>query len=483
MSIEDRPARVLVLVVPACEPERILAEQRIRAERLWQEVLAAVQRTVPGAAPLQPGCCGVRARGPTRYYGSEEAAARAILGCVSALLEGEAGEEVTLGIASGRFAAEQAARTDRQDPALQRPHAQLRIVDAEHTAEFLSRLPITRGVDEQLATVLIGLGVRTLGAFAALPEQSILQRFGHEAHLAHRRARGLGELHGAEVSPGLPLHDLSVSFDFEPPLEGVDQLAFACSSHAEKFVQVLTERALVCTELRVELLDDTGASHERSWSHPANFTATDIVNRVRWQAAALPQHAERGAAGIAAVRILPERTALAAMHEPGLWNDTPNERVHHQLTRVQSLLGPEGAGTGVILGGRAGTDRQRVLPWGARPDASTASAPWPGRLQGPLPTLIAATPAAATLLDAHGADIRIDDDELLEEAPARFCLEGGTPLPVQTWSAPWPLRELWWDAKRPREAVFRLQLVLENGEAWLLHYTKTAGWAAEGRYA
>lgn len=512
-SEKDQPARMLVLVAPACEPERVAPEQRLRVSRLWDEAFEAVQRTIPGAVQLRQGCCAMRARGPTRYYGGEAEAAQVLLGCVAELLQGEFDEGLAVGVASGRFTAEQAALMDIRD----HPHAQdhrharshgatqahtgapdvlcpspgIRLVAAERTSAFLSGLPIERAADEHLAPVLAGLGIRTLGTFASLPEDSVLQRFGTDAQLAHRRARGLGEPHGAEITSGAPRHDLSVSFEFEPPLEGVDQLAFACSGYAENFVRGLGEHALVCTELRVELIDDTATSHERRWSHPANFTASDVVNRVRWQAATLPQAPDRGGAGVAAVRITPERTSPAAAHEPGLWNDAPSERVHHQLTRVQSLLGPEGVATGMITGGRVSTDRQRLVPWGSKRThhsghgsaARSNAGPWPGRLQGPLPNIVSTDAIAATLLDAQGATVTIDADELLSSTPSSFCVAGEAPRRVHNWSAPWPLREHWWSPSVSGEASYRMQLVLEDGQAWLLRYTAHSDWSIEGRYA
>lgn len=494
-SIEDQPTRMLVLAAPACEPEHLAPEQRFRVDRLWNEAFDAVQRTVPGAVQLRQGYCAMRARGPTRYYGSETEAARAVLGCVAELLRDELGEGLAVGVASSRFTAEQAAlaatREQAGTPDLLLPAPGVYLVPAEQTAAFLSGLPIACAADEQLAPVLVSLGIRTLGAFAALPEDSVLQRFGRTAQLAHRRARGLGEPHGAEVGAGVPRHDLSVTFEFEPPLEGADQLAFACSSYAENFVRALGEHALVCTELRVELIDDTATSHERSWSHPANFTATDVVNRVRWQAASLPQAPDRGGAGVASVRITPERTSPAAAHEPGLWNDAPSERVHHQLTRVQSLLGPEGVATGMLVGGRVSTDRQRLVPWGSKRNqrpgpgqgADSSTAPWPGRLQGPLPNLVSADTVAVTLLDEHGVTVTIDADELFSAVPNSFGVAGEPLQRVRNWSAPWPLRERWWDPGEPGEASYRIQLVLEDGAAWLLSYTAANGWVAEGRYA
>ena len=74
--------------------------------RAFEPVLAALEQALPGLHPLRPGTVAVRARGPARYYGGEQAAALTVLGIV-----GELGvENARVGIAEGLFAAERAAR-------------------------------------------------------------------------------------------------------------------------------------------------------------------------------------------------------------------------------------------------------------------------------------------------------------------------------------------------------------------------------------
>lgn len=478
----DQPARVIVLVVPACIPEHLPIEQRAAAERLWQDILAAVQRTVPDATTLSQGSCAMRARGPTRYYGSEAAAATALLDGLSELLSDALRAELTIGIANGRFAAEQAAAASEQAHGLHLVTPQIRIIDSAQSSEFLRALPVERAADETLAPVLASLGIRTLGQFAELPEQAVLDRFGKTARIAHRRARGLGEAHGAELTASVPQHDLTVRFEFEPPLEGGDQLAFASSGYAETFVQKLAKQGLVCTKLCIELSDDSYVSHESTWSHPSNFTAADVVNRIRWQAAELPRAVERGGAGIASVRISPEQTAAAAAHEPGLWSNAPDEKVHHQLTRVQSLIGHEGVSTGMIVGGRLNNDRQRSVPWGSKRTSTTGVGPWPGQLTGPLPNLVFSDQVRVSLLDQSRMPIEIDDDELLNEDPAYLKLPSREAQPVRSWSAPWPLLEGWWRASAPAAPLYRMQLTLDDGSAWLLSFRADLGWHALGSY-
>ena len=97
-----------------------------------------------------------------------------------------------------------------------------------------------------------------------------------------------------------------------------------------------------------------------------------------------------------------------------------------------------------------------------------------------LPNTVFDAPLRVDLFDADGDGIAIDADELLSETPTWFRLEGSPAQEVQAWSAPWPLREGWW---RAENLVYRLQLLLAAGEAWLLRYETKEGWSAEGRYA
>ena len=456
--------------------------------RRFAPVLAAIEAVIPGVEPRTPGLCAMRARGPARYYGSEERAAAALLDLAAEL--GYPGARI--GIADGVFAAEQASRSAAGAPGLDAPRPGLRVVPPGGSPAFLSPLPVDCAADPALAEVLSGLGIRTLGAFAALPEAAVAQRFGPAGNAVHRAATGAAPGRGAEVRPRTPPRELSVELAFEPPVDTAEQLGFACVSLAERFIAGLAAESLVCTALRIELTDDAEARHEREWAHPRRFTATDVVGRVRWQAAASARDTERGGAGIARVRITPVHTDRAAAHEPGLWSTEPDERVHHHLSRAQSRLGHTGVGTAELTGGRLLADRQRFVPWGtahsgrrrgrgSRAVAARAGSagPWPGALPGPLPTRLFIEPLPAALLDAAGDPVGIDADDLLTAPPARLRVgRRDLPAEVEGWSLPWAVRERWWAGTPDR---FRLQLRLSDGDAWLLLH-EPAGWRAEGRY-
>lgn len=449
-------------------------------ERRFAPVAAQLEQLIPGIEVVRPGLCAIRARGPARYYGGEEPAGLAVLALAARLGLGEA----RVGIADGRFAAEQVARATASDPGVASPAGGLRIVAPGTSAAFISPLPVTRAMDAALAETMHGLGIRTLGALAALPEEAVRQRFGPGGLAAHRRATAAGVSRGAEVLPRAPVRELAVALEFDTPIDTAEQLAFACSALAERFINGLTAERLVCTALRIELTDDIGARHEREWAHPRHFTAVDALGRIRWQAASTARETERSGAGVVQVRITPVHTDRIAAHEPALWSSEPDERVHHHLSRAQSRLGHTGVGTVALAGGRLLTDRQRFVPWStARVESqrarALASGPWPGALRGPTPSRVFPTPQPAELRDTDGKAVAVDADELLTASPARLHVDGSVhDVDISGWSPPWVIRERWWDGVPER---FRLQVQLVTGDAWLLLFTH-GKWTAEGHY-
>src|SRR5207248_3044496 len=74
-----------------------------------------------------------------------------------------------------------------------------------------------------LVDLLRRLGLRTLGAFAALPERDVASRFGTAAIFAHRLARGLSERPPVRRRPA---QELSVTEALDPPVDRVDAAAF-----------------------------------------------------------------------------------------------------------------------------------------------------------------------------------------------------------------------------------------------------------------
>ncbi|MET4704676.1 DNA polymerase Y family protein [Frigoribacterium sp. UYMn621] len=454
-----------------CPELRVLDYDPALDIRAFEPVLEAIEETMPGAQVLRPGTCAVRARGPARYYGGEEEAALWLLDALDAL--GIHGSRV--GIADGPFTAEHAARSPQRQ--------RIRIVPEGGSAEFLSGMPVGLLGEEALATLLRRLGIRTLGEFALLEPRDVEQRFGDTGTRVHALARGLDS---RAVVPRIVPEELDSAVGFEPPLDRIDQVTFGFRASADRFIEKLVQARLVCTSIRVEVDSESGELSERTWLHPRSFTAADVVDRVRWQLQGSGTIAGNPfgsglSSGIIRVRVVPESVDAIGNHEEGLWGTGHDERIHHGLSRVQSMLGHGAVLTAAIGGGRTLLDRQSLVAWGDRTEtAKPDGLPWPGQLPTPTPGTVFEAPQPAMVIDSAGSAVDLDERGVLSGVPARFSTDGRTLHPVAAWAGPWIIDERWWDADSFRRAS-RFQVVDDAGVAWLLVLDSRVWWA-EARY-
>lgn len=451
-----------------CPQLEVVPYDPVLDSRAFEPIVTAIEEIAPGVQPVRPGTCVLRARGPARYYGGEEEAASELLRC----LDGLGLPDARVGIADGPFAAEQAARSTGP--------ARVRVIPAGQSPVFLAPLPIAQLGLTELTPLLRRLGLHTLGDLAALGRTEVRERFGARGEQAHDLASGMD---GAAIVPRTPPKQLERAIEFEPPLDRVDQVTFAVRATAEQFVGALTKAGLVCTSLRVEVTDESGRISERTWLHPRLFSPGDVVDRVRWQLQGSGAIDSGLGSPIARVMLAPEAVDDIGHHEDGLWGGGADERIHHGLTRVQSMLGHEAVVTAAIGGGRGLTDRQVLVPWGDRRVVmARGDRPWPGSLPPPVPSTVFEVPRPVAVLTEDGAQVEVTDRGELTAAIARFSPTGSArdARPVDSWAGPWPVLERWWDAALTR-AVHRFQLVDADGTAWLLALAGS-GWFAEARY-
>lgn len=447
-----------------CPSLAVVAADPARDHRVFGPVVARIEERAPGVQIVRAGLCALRARGPTRYYGGEEQAARMLLDTLA-----ESGlTGVRAGVADGPFTAEQAARagTGPADPVC--------VVPAGGAEGFLAPLPVSVLEAPDLVDLLARLGVQTLRQFAALEQDRIRERFGDRGIRLHELAAGRDS---RAIQPRTPPPELEREVAFEPPLELADQIAFGMRIAAEEFIAGLGAHDLVCTELRVELEGDRGERSERVWLHPGSFDAAAVVDRVRWQ---LGEEAGVLGSGVARVRISPEAVDAASHHQPAIFGAQADDRVHHALSRVQAMLGHRGVVHPEIGGGRWLAERQVLVPWGDRAVLTKQRAqPWPGSLPDPLPATVFPRPVPAEVTGGDGAAVVVDERGSASAAPAWF-VEGGRKRGVESWAGPWPVVERGWDAARRRRA-HRFQLVDTDRTAWLV-VCEDGAWAVEGRY-
>ncbi|MHC5796324.1 DNA polymerase Y family protein [Lacisediminihabitans sp. FW035] len=449
-----------------CPELRVLDYDPALDIRAFEPVLEAIEETMPGAQVLRPGTCAVRARGPARYYGGEEEAALWLLDALDAL--GIHGSRV--GIADGPFTAEHAARSPQRQ--------RIRIVPEGGSAEFLAGMPVGLLGEHSLATLLRRLGIRTLGEFARLQPQDVEARFGDTGARVHALARGLDS---RPVVPRTVPEELDSAVGFEPPLDRIDQVTFGFRASADRFIEQLVKARLVCTSIRIEVDSESGELSERTWLHPRSFTAADVVDRVRWQLQGSGTIDHGLSSGITRVRVVPESVDAIGNHEQGLWGTGHDERIHHGLSRVQSMLGHGAVVTAAIGGGRTLLDRQSLVAWGDRSETPKPDGlPWPGQLPTPTPGTVFEAPRPAMVIDSAGVAVDLDSRGVLSGTPARFSTDGRTLSTVAAWAGPWTVDERWWDAATFRRAS-RFQVVDDAGAAWLLVLDSHLWWV-EARY-
>src|SRR5215211_5704735 len=115
-----------------CPDVALLDHDPDRDARAFEPVVRAIGRFAPRLEVVEPGWLCLAARGPSRYFGGDDALARQLVDAV----HGEAGALPTgvgVGIADGRFAAAVAAR---------RAGRVAMVVEPGGTPAFLAALPV-----------------------------------------------------------------------------------------------------------------------------------------------------------------------------------------------------------------------------------------------------------------------------------------------------------------------------------------------------
>ena len=466
--------------------------------RAFEALSRAVEVLAPRLALDRPGLLFVPTRGPSRYFGGDEAFAARLLAEVR-------GVTSRIGIADGVFAARLAAR--RAEP------GRAFVVSAGESAAFLAPWPVRALEDDDLASLLVRLGLPNLGDFAGLPTASVLGRFGPAGLGAHRRARGEDE-----YPPALrvPPPELELHHEFDPPVSRVDTAVFAGRALAERLLEALAADGLICTRVRVEAETEHGERLARTWRLSASADtggrggrggagsvgsspgSAILAERVRGQLEAWvspdegPGRRDVGRSAdddlvtseLTLLRLVPEEVVVAGRSQLGLWGGdrAAAERAGRALVRLQSLLGPEAVTTPVLQGGRTPDEQIAWVPWGEDPpvpsDQCRPPEPaWAGAVPPPAPAIVYRPARRAELLDAAGRPVTVSGRGEASAAPDRLTSpalpRGGGP--VEGWAGPWLQDLRWWDpSARRRRALWQIVTAgtaclvsVEGGEAHL----------------
>jgi protein ImuB len=471
-----------------CPALAVLDHDPARDARAFEPVVVALEALTPRIEISEPGRCGFPTRGPSRYFGGDDAVARR----AAELAEGvvPAGWPVRVGVADGRFAATVAAH---------RASATL-VIPVGGGHGFLAPLPLTLldvtldpGADrrplDDLVDVLGRLGLRTLGELAALPMTDVVARFGALGAAVHRLAAG-DDPRPPATRPPPP--EFAVAAEFDPPAERAETAAFMARPLADELHQRLAERGLACTRVVIVAETENGERTCRLWRHEGALSAGAVADRVRWQLDGWLQSGwrSRPTAGITLLRLVPDEVTAATGRQLGFWGGSrgADERVVRAVARLQGLLGFDAVTVPEWRGGRAPGERVALVPAAGvdldpdRPAARSdgVDAPWPGRLPDPSPAVVHDHPLPAELVDEAGGGVGVSGRSLVSGAPARLAVNGGAPRPVVGWAGPWPADERWWDPAHGRRRA-RFQVETDDGVARLVTLEGGA-WHVEATY-
>ncbi len=375
-----------------CAHLAVLAHDPARDARAFEPVVAAIEAFAPRIELTRPGLCSMATRGPSRYFGGDEPLAARVVAAVQEVLGGAAAH-IGAGVADGAFAASLAARATAGG-------APILVLASGATRPFLADLPVSALGDAlgaparaapDLASLLVRLGLRTLGSVAALSEVDVMARFGAAGGLAWRRANGLDD---RPLDARDPPPDLVAEVALDPPADRIDTAAFAARTLAADLHDRLERQGLACTRLTIEAVTTDGERLSRVWRHEGRFTPGATAERVRWQldgwlttrARAAEQSGEQRAraaqqsgghelgdvggraegGGLTLLRLVPEEVVPGGGRQLGFWGGDAeaDERASRALARVQGLLGPAAVVTAVLSGGRGPLPRATLVPWG-----------------------------------------------------------------------------------------------------------------------
>ena len=467
------------------------ADPQVEA-RAFEQVARAVETFTPRFVLEEPGRISFPTRGPSRYFGGDTAMGVRCLDAVGAIGITDA----RVGVADGGFAAMLAARAAEPGAAY--------VVPPGESPGFLAPWPVAVLEDPEqpeLADLLVRLGLRTLGAFAALPDGAVLGRFGSAGARAYRLARGDDK---ATAPPAPPPPELIETAELDPPAVLVETAAFAAKALAEQLMARLGALGLACTRVMIEAETERGERLTRCWRHEGALTPAALAARVRWQLEGWLT-AEMGdddtvdelaTSGLVLLRLVPDEVLPATGRQLGFWGGDPAaaDRAGRVLARVQGMLGHPAVVTAVPQGGRTPGERVRWVPWGdprepARPiDAVAAPGanarevpPWPGAIPAPAPARVFDPPPPAELLDATGEVVTVSGRGDPSAPPARLrCAalpdRGGE---IAAWTGPWAHDARWWDRRaRARCAYWQVLVAAPDGERVACLIAVTAGHAA-----
>jgi len=473
-----------------CADLEIVVDDEELSVRRFNSVVEALESVTPRIEITTGGRCSFPTRGPSRYFGGDQALARTVveqtLKALSVMFEtAEVPRYIypKIGVADSRFVAALAAASQTS--------SRIKIIAPGRSAAFLESFPVDVLASEEsplfgandLVDVFRRLGLKRLGDISALPSEELLARFGSPGLLAQQLALGTDD---RASLPHLISSVVLEESEIDPPTDRVDTAVFIAKAFADRICQRLAAEGLACVRILIEVETEHGEISSRLWRHERQFTPTDITDRVRWQLEGWWNSEMAPTGSLSLVRLVVDETIPDSGCQLGFWGEkTANdERAIRSFVRIQGLLGSDSVTVVQRGGGRRLVNIEQRVPFVAAkfdpnrvvalPESTVA--PWPGQLLAPLPASVLPQAEKLEIVDSDGCLIGVSGRGHMERDPAYFQSETLGSHLIVGWGGPWFLEERWWDlTKKIRQARFQFLLAnsmshlcfIENGQWWL----------------
>ncbi len=340
-------------------------------------------------------------------------------------------------------------------------HPGLTVIDAGGERRALAPLAIhllAVVVEEPDLLTLRRWGLRTLGDFAALPDDAVAARLGQAGVAWQRLARG--EDPGPLV-PALPEERFEQAIDLEWPIEELEPLSFVLGRLMEPLSAHLERRDRGAAVLHVRLHLITREVYERSLQLPAPIRDARTLRTL----ALLDLESNPPPAAIDRVVVAVDPTPGRVVQFSLLTRPLPSpEQLSTLMARLTALMG-EGR-----CGAAAEVDAWKPGAFGMRPFAPSEAV-----------TLL---PTADRLLPTASRRFR-------HPIPVRVRLEAGSPVRVTTdrrgvaggrivmCAGPWRTSGAWWDSDVWNRDEW--DVTLAEGETYRLFHDRESGhWFLDG---
>lgn len=463
--------------------------------RDFETVVRRITEIAPLVEVAAPGLVVFAARGPSRYFGGDEAMAEKVCS-VSATSGAGDPAGVGVGVAGSRFAAVAAAHlsVSRGRPC---------VVDDSVTGQFVDALPVGAlaeigGIDPGVVDLLARLGLSRCGAVRALGEEALIDRFGLEGRRAHVLVNA-GDV--GHLSPGPPPSDFARSQSFDAPLVTVAAVVGSARAVIEEVFGTVSSHGLQCVRLSVVCETDHAERSQRIWGDPRGLSVASACQRLAVQLDGwLSDESvdpDTPTGGVVRIDVAPLECRETLVVQPSLWGGQQEnvERAARAVAMARAAV-PDAVIT--VPRWEGGRDLSRA--WSmidvALVDVDDVEAAeervrtgngaprsWTGATPRPSPAAVAVDPPPVRVLDEQGNEVVVSGRHEFSAEPVSVEV-GGHAWNVERTAGPWPVEERWWDPRR-RRRLARAQVLVRHqkfGVGVLLLGIENGTWSLLGRY-